>query len=556
MVEEQRVFSVAVAHFRTGSQICAPLCRLAHELAGLSGWRRYGIAFLLGVSAAAALPPVDLSPLLVLAFPGALWLDEGSSCSGASFGLGYAFGFGFFAAGLYWISGALFVDIATFWWLIPIAALGLPAALSLYVGVVFLITNIASKHLRLSKTARVFGFAITWTSAEWIRGHAFTGLPWNLIGSTWSGGFPGAIAILQCVAWIGIYGLSFITVLAVSLPALLGGSSLVPISARRRWAPAIAAVLLVLIPGFWGALKLQMSPITNTNVWLRVVQPSIPQTMKWEPGAAESNLRKLLNLSGAPSPHPLAAIVWPEAATPFLLERDATVRRKIAAIVPDKAYLITGALRGSPSLGPVVQMWNSIEVLNVDGEIVARYDKAHLVPFGEFVPMRNFLPIKKITAGSIDLSAGPGPRTITVPGLPPFAGAVCYEAIFPGAIVNQQERPEWILNLTNDAWYGRSSGPFQHLASARTRTIEEGLPMVRVANNGISAVIDAAGRVRARISLDTIGYADFALPGPGEPTFYSRAGDWSLVALLLLGSVPVITASLRDVKRFRRDCGQ
>ena len=201
-------------------------------------------------------------------------------------------------------------------------------------------------------------------------------------------------------------------------------------------------------------------------------------------------------------------------------------------------------------------MWNSIEVLNVDGEIVARYDKAHLVPFGEFVPMRDILPIKKITAGSIDLSAGPGPRTITVPGLPPFAGAVCYEAIFPGAIVNQQERPEWILNLTNDAWYGRSSGPFQHLASARTRTIEEGLPMVRVANNGISAVIDAAGRVRARISLDTIGYADFALPGPGEPTFYSCAGDWSLVALLLLGSVPVITASLRDVKRFRRDCGQ
>ena len=281
------MFSVAVAHFRTGSQIYAPFCRLAHELAGLSGWRRYGVAFLLGVSAAAALPPVDLSPLLVLAFPGVLWLDEGSSCSSASFGLGYAFGFGFFAAGLYWVSGALFVDIAAFWWLVPIAALGLPAALSLYTGIVFLTTNIASKYLRLSKTARVFGFAITWTSA-WIRGHAFTGLPWNLIGSTWSGGFPGAIAILQCVAWVGIYGLSFITVLAVSLPALVGGSPLVPISARRRWAPAIAAVLLVAIPGFWGALQLQMSPITNTKIWLRVVQPSIPQTMKWEPGAAET----------------------------------------------------------------------------------------------------------------------------------------------------------------------------------------------------------------------------------------------------------------------------
>ena len=147
---------------------------------------------------------------------------------------------------------------------------------------------------------------------------------------------------------------------------------------------------------------------------------------------------------------------------------------------------------------------------------------------------------KKITAGAIDLSAGPGPRTIILPRLPPFAAAICYEAIFPGAIVNEQERPDWILNLTNDAWYGRSSGPFQHLASARTRTVEEGLPMVRVANNGISAVIDATGRVRARINLDVTGYADVALPAPGEPTLYSRSGDWALVALLVLAALPVV----------------
>jgi len=245
-------------------------------------------------------------------------------------------------------------------------------------------------------------------------------------------------------------------------------------------------------------------------------------------------------LSAAPSPHPIAAVVWPEAATPFLLERDATARRKIAAIVPEKGYLITGALRASPPPEPVVKLWNSIEALNADGEIVARYDKVHLVPFGEYLPIRDALPIKKITAGTIDLSAGPGPRTIALPGLPPLAPAICYEAIFPHAIVNEQERPDWILNLTNDAWYGRSSGPFQHLASARTRTVEEGLPMVRVANNGISAVIDAAGRVRARINLDTIGYADVALPAAAGPTLYSRAGDWTLVALLLFGTLPVI----------------
>jgi apolipoprotein N-acyltransferase len=550
------VSSVSIARLPPGSRTHALLCRLAYELAGLSGWRRYGVALLLGVSAAAALPPVDLSPLLVVAFPGVLWLDQGSSGPSASFGLGYAFGFGFFVAGLYWISGALFVDIATLWWLLPIAAFGLPAVLALYTGGVFLIVNIMSKYLRLPGAARIFGFAIAWTAAEWIRGHALTGLPWNLIGSTWSGGFPGAIAILQCVAWIGIYGLSFVTVLAASLPALLGASSLVPISGSRRWAPAISAALLVLIPGFSGALRLEVWPIATTEIWLRIVQPSIAQTMKWEPAAAEGNLRRLLNLSAAPSPRSIAAVVWPEAATPFLLERDVAVRRKIASIVPDKGYLVTGALRANPPPGPVVQMWNSIEALNNAGEIVARYDKAHLVPFGEYLPIREILPIKKITAGTIDLSAGPGPRTIVLPGLPPFAAAICYEAIFPGAIVNENERPDWILNLTNDAWYGRSSGPFQHLASARTRTIEEGLPMVRVANNGISAVIDATGRVRTRVNLDTIGYADIALPAPGGPTFYSRVGDWSLVALLLIGALPVVAASLGAVQRSPGNCRQ
>jgi len=525
---------------QAGSRIHAPLCRLACEFAGLTGWRRYGVAFLLGVVAVAALPPVDLTPFLVVAFPGLLWLDEGSSGPRASFALGYAFGFGFFVAGLYWISGALFVDIATLWWLVPIAAAGLPAIFALYAGIALLATNLASKHLRLPGTARVFGFAIAWTAAEWVRGHAFTGLPWNLIGSTWSGGFPGAIAVLQCVAWIGIYGLSFVTVLAASLPSLLGASSLVPISEHQRWMPAIGAALLLLIPGVSGAARLEMSPIAAGEIWLRIVQPSIPQTMKWEPRAAEGNLRRLLNLSAAASPRPIAAVIWPEAATPYLLERDARVRHEIAAVVPEQGYLITGALRASPLPGPVVQIWNSIEALNANGDVVARYDKAHLVPFGEYVPIRDVLPFKKITAGAIDLSAGLGPRTIALPRLPPFAATICYEAIFPGAIVDEEKRPDWILNLTNDAWYGRSSGPFQHLASARTRSVEEGLPMVRVANNGVSAVIDAAGRVQARINLDTIGYTDVALPAPGEPTFYSRAGGWALVALLLLGALPVV----------------
>ena len=531
---------VSILRIRSGSSIRAPLYRLSCELAALTGWRRYGLAFLFGVGAAAALPPVDMSPLLLVSFVGLLWLEEGSVRPSASFGLGYAFGFGFFLAGLYWIAIALFVDIATFWWLVPIAAVGLPAAFALYTGMAVLVVHLTTNHLHLPATARIFLFAIAWTAAEWVRGHAFTGLPWNLIGSTWAGGFPGGLAMLQTAAWVGIYGLSFVTVLAASLPALLAAPSQSPVPAGGRRTPAVIAMLLILVPGICGAVRLATSPTADSGIWLRLVQPSIPQTTKWEPRAAEANFQRLLHLSAAPAIHPITAIVWPEAATPFILERDAVHRREIAAIAPEGGYVIVGTLRANASPDPVVRVWNSVEVLNSGADIVAYYDKAHLVPFGEYIPMRDALPFKKITAGSIDLSAGPGPRTIALPGLPAFTTLICYEAIFPGVIVDHTDRPAWMLNLTNDAWYGRSSGPYQHLASARTRSVEEGLPMIRVANNGVSAVIDPVGRVRAKIDLDAVGYADVMLPAPGDRTLYARFGDWALAVILLLGALPVV----------------
>jgi apolipoprotein N-acyltransferase len=529
----------ALFRIQAGARVDSPLCRLADRLAGLFGWRRYGLAFVLGVSAAAALPPVDLTPLLAVVFPGLLWLDDGSAGTGASFRLGWVFGFGFFLAGLYWIAAALFVDVERFWWLVPFAAAGLPAAFAIFIGLALLVTRLAGKYLHLPATSRIFAFAIAWSAAEWVRGHALTGLPWNLIGYAWSGGFPAALAVLQSVAWVGIYGLSFVTVLAASLPALLGTPAMRPMSAVRRWAPAIVAGLLILIPGIAGAIRLETMPTVLTGTWLRLVQPSIPQSLKWQPAAAQTDFRRLLDLSAAPAARPLAAILWPEAAAPFLLGRDLAARRAIAAIVPHGGYLITGALRANPAPYPIEQVWNSIEALDDRGDIVARYDKAHLVPFGEYVPLRHWLPFNKITAGTIDLSAGPGPRTIALPGLPPFAALICYEVIFPGAIVDESDRPAWVLNVTNDAWYGRSSGPFQHFAIARTRAVEEGLPLVRVANNGISAVVDAAGRVLARTNLDAVGVVDAALPVPAARTPYARGGDWILLVLLLLGAAPV-----------------
>jgi apolipoprotein N-acyltransferase len=532
-----------------GARLETPLCRLAQGLAALFGWRRYSAAFLLGASLAGALPPFDLAPLIFFVFPCLLWLDEGSATPWASARLGYVFGLGFFIAGLYWMAAALFVDIAAFWWALPFALLGVPAVLALFPAAAMLATSLGVSRWRVSPSARVCLFAVAWSATEWARGHVLTGLPWNLAGYAWSGGFPGALTMLQTVSWAGIYGLSFVTVLAASLPALLGTPSLVPLPVLRRAAPAIAASLLILVPAAAGAVRLYLAPPSATGIWLRLVQPSIPVLAKWDAAAVQSSFDRLLKLSGASAAHNLRAVIWPEAAAPFLIERDEARRTALAAVAPKDGYLITGALRANPPPGAVTQVWNSIEAVDASGVIRARYDKAHLVPFGEYIPFSDVLPMRKITPGAIDLSAGPGPQTLDLPGLPRFSPIVCYEAIFPAAVVDEADRPAWILNVTNDGWYGHSSGPYQHFAIARTRAVEEGLPLVRAANNGISGIVDSTGRIVAGVNLDSIGYLDAELPAAAPPTLYSRFGDWLFVALLILGLLPCLGAVADRSKR-------
>jgi apolipoprotein N-acyltransferase len=419
--------------------------------------------------------------------------------------------------------------------------------MALFSAAVLGLTAYGTRRLLLAPAARICLFAVAWSAAEWLRGHVLTGFPWNLVGYVWSGGFPGALAILQSTAWVGIYGLSFLTVLAASLPALLGATSLSPMKRARRAAPVVAAALLILVPAAAGAIRLARLPTRPTDTWLRLVQPSVPQGIKWDPAAAEANFRGMLELSAAPSTHKLAAVIWPEAAATFLLERHPEHRAAIAAVAPDDGYVITGAMRANPPPEPVTQIWNSIEAIDGAGVIRAVYDKAHLVPFGEYMPLRRLLPINDFIPGAIDMTPGPGPRTLALPGLPAFSATVCYEAIFPGRVIDPAARPAWLLNVTNDAWYGRSSGPYQHFAIARTRAVEEGMPLVRAANNGISGIVDPAGRVVARTRLDSIGYADIALPEAADPTLYSMAGEWIFLAMLLLGLVPVAARRLERV---------
>ncbi len=508
----------------------APLQRCALWLASLGGWRRYLAAFFFGVLAVGALPPLDVTPVLLISFPALVWLADGNGGFVGACALGWSFGFGFFLAGLYWIAAALFVDIAQFWWLVPFAVMGVPAGLAVFTALALGASHVGCRGLRLGGTERILALALFWFAAEWLRGHILTGFPWNLVGYAWSGGFPHALDMLQLASLVGIYGLSLVTVLIACLPARLGDFS------GNRWVPCLAALVLLGAPAAWGFYRLQNGhPGDVPDVKLRLVQPSIPEVIKGDPSQVLANFRRLFALSTSAGAEKATAILWPEDAAPPFLERDGGARKALAQAAPFDGYVITGTVRTDPAPQQPEHVWNSLVAIDHDGAIRASYDKFHLVPFGEYVPLRQILPMQKITPGTIDFSAGSGPRTIDLPGLPPVSPLICYEAIFPGAVVDPADRPAWMLNVTNDAWYGFTSGPFQHLAIARVRAIEEGLPLVRVGNNGISAVFDPYGRVRGRLDLDAVGVLDENLPQALPPTLYSRFGDVPclLVALLI-----------------------
>jgi apolipoprotein N-acyltransferase len=509
----------------------APLQGCASWTVGLTGWRRYPYAMLMGALAAAALPPVDLTPILLVSFTSLIWLSDAGNRRGDAFFLGWCFGFGFFVAGLYWIGAALLVDISAFWWLMPFAVLGIPAGLALFTGAALLAANEARRVFRLRGTSRILAVAIAWCVMEWLRGHILTGFPWNLVGYAWSGAFPGSDAMLQITALTGIYGLSLITVIAAALPARLADQ----VAGRGRGTAIAAAVLLIAVPMIGGGARLFTATDTMLpGITIRLVQPSIPEELKNDPSEVANNLRRLLALSTEASQVPLAAVVWPEAAAPPFLERDAELRKTLALAMPSGALLVTGDVRTDFAPAKPSHIWNSLLVIGPSGDLVASYDKSHLVPFGEYVPLRNVLPLRKLTPGTVDFTAGSGPRTLTLPNLPAVAPLVCYEAIFPGAIVEPGKRPGWILNVTNDAWYGLTSGPFQHFAIARVRAVEEGLPLLRDANNGITGAIDPYGRVLSRLDLDGIGVLDTPLPAALAPTLYSRIGDIGFLVLLVI----------------------
>jgi len=519
--------------------------RWADGFAALQGWRLYLVAFGLGVTATLALPPAYAVPVLYVIFPALLWTlnrpgngpENETRTKLRSFFTGWWFGFGYFAAGLYWIGKALLVFAAKHGWMLPFAVIGIPALLALYAGLAFLLASAGRTAM-----ARAVGLVVAWSALEWMRGHVLTGFPWNLIGQSWTGND----ALAQSAALVGVYGLSFGVLLSACALALTANQP-----RRVRWVAIVIAVALPLTAWSGGTFRLMnASEITSENssanlgAGLRIVQANIPQHEKWAPQFRNRNLRRHLELSLADRPDWVTHVIWPEMAATFYVE-DLETRQLLARAAPPGGLLITGAPRrdgGRPAGG----LYNAALAINTSGEILNIYDKFHLVPFGEYVPLRDFLPIQKITHGSGGYSPGPGPRTLKLPGLPPVSLLICYEVIFPGAVTDHQNTAAWLLNLTNDAWYGATSGPHQHLAQSRIRAVEEGLPMIRAAYTGISAVIDPYGRITHQIGLNETGVIDARLPsflpiragiagiGLGR-TVYAQFGDNLFLILLLIG---------------------
>jgi apolipoprotein N-acyltransferase len=483
----------------------------------LQGARALGAGLIAGALAALAMPPLFWLPLAVLGLVAFVWLWEGAPTARSAGIRAWVWGIGHFTVGSYWMLEAFFVPPADFALLGPPAILGLAVVLGAFPAA----AAWATKKLALrwpylaGRYRRLVLLAIAWTVTEWLRGHIFTGYPWNPLGHVWAFAAP----LIQGASLVGVYGLGTLTFIVLAAPT-------------AGWRAAVAALAVVGLAGVAGQQVMAPVEPTADAPLIRIVQPNVPQAEKWRPEGRARELQKLIDLSRRKGFDRLAAVIWPETAVPFIVQPGSAGLPMLATAVPRGGYLLAGA----PRAGTVVSegVWNSLLAIDPSGTVAATYDKVHLVPFGEYIPFHKEWPPLSGLIGRGSFEKGQSFATLALPGLPAFSPLICYEAIFPGAVTGSGARPAWLLNVTNDAWFGTSSGPYQHLASARLRSVEEGLPMIRAANTGVSAVIDAYGRVLAALDMELQGVIDHALPPPRAATLYARWHDWTLFGLLAI----------------------
>lgn len=530
------------------------MTRLSDRVVLATGWGRWTFAFMAGAVGALAMPPFGFFPALILSLTPAVWLLDGAGKAGpalrsqikTAFLIGWCWGFGYFVAGLWWLGAAFLVEADQFAWALPFGVLGLPALLAFFPAFGFALARI----LWTPDSWRILAFAFALTVSEILRGHLFTGFPWNSPGmALGQHAWP-----MQAASVVGLYGLTFLAAGIAAAPAVLATGGTV----RVRWLVPGAALAAFSALAAFGAWRVPAAPPPVVeNVRLRIMQPNLPQDAKFNPRNRDAIMRRYLTISAGQGPNGRGIegathLIWPESAFPFLLHRDPGALAQIAAILKPGTVLVTGAARMEEPLPgeSAGRFFNAIQVIDDRGTILGSYDKVHLVPFGEYVPKFLDTLIRAVGLRQFVRIPGgfePGERrmALAVPGLPPVAASICYEAIFPGEILPEGPRPDLILNVTNDAWFGATPGPYQHFAQARLRAVEEGLPLVRAANTGISAVVDPFGRISDSLPLGAEGVLDADLPQAIPATLYSRYGRILLTATLMICLMALIARRWR-----------
>lgn len=524
--------------------------RAAHAVVLAFGWRRAFIAFAAGAASALAVAPVNAWPVLFLTLPVLVWLIDGSTAGrrGALWSAaiaGWCFGFGYFLFGLYWVGYAFLVDAKTFGWLLPVAVTGLPAYLAIYTA----LGAALARLLWVRGPLRILALAASMTIAEWLRGHLLSGFPWNTFGYALTEPLP----LAQSVSVVGIWGLTFLALAICASPATLADEKS---DTPAPWRPLVMGLVVLAAFFGYGLARLATHPTTYVpKVKLRLMQPNLQQDEKFNYTAKNDVMQRYLRLSSrATGPesngiHDITHLIWPEAAFPFFLTREPDALAQIADLIKPNTELITGAVRAASEPGQRVRRaYNSIYVIDGNGSIRGVYDKVHLVPFGEYLPFQSLLEklgLQQLTKVAGGFLSGDRRRAMDVAGAPKMLPLICYEAIFPGAAVPPGQRPGWLVNVTNDGWFGISSGPYQHLQQARVLAIAEGLPLVRDANTGISAVIDPVGRIINSLPLGVEGVLDSPLPRAIAPTLYAQFGNYVLILFLVASLIILAKRRLR-----------
>ena len=513
-----------------------------------------------GALSVLAFAPVHAWPILFLTFGALVFLLDGCHAHHASLAprlkcaalIGFWFGFGFFFAGLYWIAEAFLVEPWRHAWLLPFVMTAMPGGMALF----FAAACALAIAMWLPGVGRIFALAIAFGLAEFARGHVLTGLPWNLLGYALLGTLP----FMQLAALLGVYALSLIAVLLFASPASFfapAGSGL-----AGRWPSAALAALMLAALGLgyvWGEQRLASAEVADTGVRVRIVQANVDQADKWRPENSEEIFTSYLDLTRSGGLDAIDLVVWPETAVPFLLADAPDALALIGDVLPQETSLLVGSARlveeGDAQGGLAARrIYNSLLVVDDKGAVLDAYDKRHLVPFGEYLPFQDFLEslgFMQMTGVRGGFSEGAGSLLLNVPGAPQARPLICYEIIFPDEIASRTERPGWLLNLTNDAWFGSSAGPYQHFHQARVRAVEQGLPLVRGANTGISAEVDPYGRILAEIGLGESGVADANLPHAIAPTLFVQFGSILETSLLALAFACWLACRVRPL-RLRR----